>query len=112
MRKTNNGDEISALGYGAMRLPTNNGRINKDEAKKQIYYAINHGLNLIDTAYPYHNGSSELFLGEILQGEYRDKVKICTKMPSWFIKKTEDMENYLETQLDKQTILIIIYFIV
>ncbi|MGB7968508.1 MAG: aldo/keto reductase [Methanobacterium sp.] len=101
MRKTNIGDEISALGYGAMRLPTNNGRINKDEAKKQIYYAIDHGVNLIDTAFPYHNGSSELFLGEILQGEYRDKVKICTKMPSWFIKKTADMENYLETQLDK-----------
>ena len=101
MRKTNNGNEISALGYGAMRLPTSNGRINKDEAKKQIYYAIDHGLNLIDTAYPYHNGSSESFLGEILQGEYRDKVKICTKMPSWYIKKREDMENYLKTQLDK-----------
>jgi predicted aldo/keto reductase-like oxidoreductase len=101
MRKTNNDDEISALGYGAMRLPTNNGRIDKDEAKKQIYYAIDHGVNLIDTAFPYHAGSSESFLGEILQGEYRDKVKICTKMPSWYIKKTEDMENYLETQLDK-----------
>lgn len=101
MRKTNNGDEISTLGYGAMRLPTKNGRINKEEAKKQIYYAIDHGLNVIDTAYPYHNGSSESFLGEILQGEYRDKVKICTKMPSWYIKKTEDMDNYLETQLEK-----------
>ena len=101
MRKTNNGDEVSALGYGAMRLPTKNGRINKEEAKKQIYYAIDHGVNLIDTAFPYHNGSSESFLGEILQGEYRDKVKICTKMPSWYIKKIEDMENYLETQLDK-----------
>lgn len=101
MRKTNSGDEISALGYGAMRLPTKNGRINKEEAKKQIYYAIDHGVNVIDTAFPYHNGSSESFLGEILQGEYRDKVKICTKMPSWYIKKTEDMENYLETQLDK-----------
>ena len=69
MRKIKNGDEISALGYGAMRLPISNGRINKDEAKKQIYYAIEHGLNLINTTYPYHNGSSETFLGEILQGE-------------------------------------------
>lgn len=101
MRKTNDGDEISALGYGAMRLPTKNGRINKEEAKKLIYYAIDHGMNVIDTAYPYHNGSSESFLGEILQGEYRDKVKICTKMPSWYIKKNEDMVNYLETQLEK-----------
>jgi predicted aldo/keto reductase-like oxidoreductase len=100
MRKTNNGDEISALGYGAMRLPTKNGRINKDEAKKQIYYAIDHGVNVMDTAFIYNAGSHESFLGEILQGEYRDKVKICTKMPSWYIKKTEDMENYLETQFD------------
>ena len=64
MRKTNSGDEISALGYGAMRLPTKNGRINKEEAKKQIYYAIDHGVNVIDTAFPYHNGSSESFWGK------------------------------------------------
>lgn len=101
MRKTNNGDEISTLGFGAMRLPTKNGRIDKEEAKKQIYYAIDHGINLIDTALPYHGGSSELFLGEIIQGEYRDKVKLCTKMPSWAVKKHEDMEKFLETQLGK-----------
>ena len=46
MRKTNDGDELSALGFGAMRLPTKNGMINKEEAKKQIYYAIDHGWNL------------------------------------------------------------------
>jgi predicted aldo/keto reductase-like oxidoreductase len=38
-----NGDEISALGYGAMRLPTKNGMIDKEKAKQQIYYAIDHG---------------------------------------------------------------------
>ncbi|MCE7698322.1 MAG: aldo/keto reductase [Methanobacterium paludis] len=101
MRKTNNDDEISALGFGAMRLPTKNGRIDKEEAKKQIYYAIDNGVNFIDTAFPYHGGSSELFLGEVLQGEYREKVKLCTKIPSWSVKKHEDMEKYLETQLEK-----------
>ena len=40
-----------------------------------IYYAIDHGVNFIDTAYLYHAGSSESLLGEIIQGEYRDKVK-------------------------------------
>lgn len=96
-----NGDEISALGFGAMRLPTKNGRIDKERAKKQIYYAIDNGINFIDTAFPYHGGSSESFLGEILKGEYRKKVKLCTKMPSWSIKKYEDMEKYLQIQLEK-----------
>lgn len=95
------GDEISALGFGAMRLPTKNGRIDKEEAKKLIYYAIDHGVNIIDTAYPYHGGASESFLGEILKDEYREKVKIMTKMPSWSVKKYEDMEKYLEIQLEK-----------
>ncbi|NYB51076.1 MAG: aldo/keto reductase [Methanobacteriaceae archaeon] len=96
-----NGDELSALGYGAMRLPTKNGRINKEEAKKLIYYAIDHGVNIIDTAYPYHGGASESFLGEILTDQYREKVKIMTKMPSWSVKKYEDMEKYLDIQLEK-----------
>jgi len=101
-RKTGkNDDEISALGYGAMRLPTKNGMIDKEKAAEQIYYAIDHGVNIIDTAYPYHGGASESFLGEILKEGYREKVKLCTKMPSWSVKKSEDMEKYLEIQLEK-----------
>jgi len=96
-----NGDEISALGYGAMRLPTKNGMIDKERAKKQIYYAIDHGVNIIDTAFPYHGGASESFLGEILKDGDREKVKLCTKMPSWSISKYKDTEKYLEIQLEK-----------
>ena len=99
MRKTNNGDEVSALGFGAMRLPTKTGRIDKERAREQIYYAIDNGVNFIVTAYLY--GSSESFLGEILQGEYREKVKLCTKLPALFVKKYEDIEKYLEIQLKK-----------
>jgi uncharacterized protein len=106
------GDEISALGFGAMRLPTKNGRIEKESAKKQIYYALEQGVNFIDTALLYHGGASESFLGEILQDGYREKVKLCTKMPSWSIKKYEDMEKYLEIQLEKlQTDYLDYYFI-
>ena len=54
---------------GAMRLPMKTGRIDKERAKVLLYYAIDNGVNFIDTAYIY--GSSESFLGEILQGEYR-----------------------------------------
>lgn len=93
------GDEISPLGFGAMRLPLKNGKVDRELARKQIYHAIDNGINFIDTAYLY--GDSETFLGEILQGEYRDKVKLCTKLPAINIRKYEDMENILDEQLKR-----------
>lgn len=93
------GDEISPLGFGAMRLPLKNGKINRKLAREQIYHAIGKGVNFIDTAYLY--GDSEKFLGEILQGEYGDKVMISTKMPAIHIRKYEDMEKILDEQLER-----------
>nr|WP_292893970.1 aldo/keto reductase [Methanobrevibacter sp.] len=93
------GDEVSPLGFGAMRLPLKNGKIDRDKARQQIYYAIDNGINFIDTAYLY--GDSEKFLGEVLQGEYKDKVKICTKLPSINVRKYEDMEYFLNEQLKR-----------
>ncbi|WP_295609012.1 aldo/keto reductase [uncultured Methanobrevibacter sp.] len=93
------GDEISPLGFGAMRLPLKNGKVDRELARKQIYHAIDNGINFIDTAYLY--GDSETFLGEILQGDYRDKVKLCTKLPAINIRKYEDMENILDEQLKR-----------
>ena len=93
------GDEISPLGFGAMRLPMKNGKIDRNEASKLIYHAIDNGVNFIDTAYLY--GDSESFLGEVLQGEYGDKVKICTKLPTINVRKYEDMENILDEQLNR-----------
>ncbi|MDO5859239.1 aldo/keto reductase [Methanobrevibacter sp.] len=93
------GDEVSSLGFGAMRLPLKNGKINRELARKQIYYAIDNGINFIDTAYLY--GDSEKFLGEILQGEYKDKVKICTKLPAIHVRKYDDMEEFLNEQLKR-----------
>lgn len=94
-----NGDEISSLGFGAMRLPLKNGKIDREKASKLIYLAIDNGVNFIDTAYLY--GDSESFLGEILKGEYKDKVKISTKLPAINVRKYEDMENLLEEQLKR-----------
>ena len=68
------GDEIFPLGFGAMRLPVKNGKIDRNKAKELIYHAINQGVNFIDTAYLY--GDSETFLGEVLQGEYKNKVNL------------------------------------
>lgn len=106
-RVKRNGDEIFPLGLGAMRLPTKNNSIDRDLAKEYILYAIDNGINYIDTAYAYHGGESESFLGDILSlsdengVKYRDKVKLSTKLPSWMVRSREDMDAFLNEQLRK-----------
>lgn len=97
-----NGDELSALGYGCMRLPGKRISIDEELAARQIYGAIDRGVNYVDTAYPYHNGKSESFLGKILPRDgYRDKVKLATKLPHWSTRSKEEMEKVFSEQLDK-----------
>ncbi|HEY3361578.1 MAG TPA: aldo/keto reductase [Methanosarcina sp.] len=96
-----NGDELSILGFGCMRLPVKQGKIDRVKAKRQIYYAIDNGVNYIDTAWIYHLGENELFLGSILAGGYREKIKLATKLPSWIVKSREDMDRILNTQLER-----------
>jgi len=94
-----NGDKLSVLGFGCMRLPERNGRIDPKAAAEQIHHAIDNGVNFIDTAMPYHYGASEPFIGKILEGEYRESVKLCTKLPPWSVKKRDDMDDLLNSQL-------------
>jgi predicted aldo/keto reductase-like oxidoreductase len=100
-RKMNNKQpELSILGFGCMRLPvTAEGKIDEDLATKMLRYAIDHGVNYVDTAYPYHGGESEPFVGRALGGGYREKVNIATKLPSWLITSRKDMDRYLGEQL-------------
>ncbi|MDO8870792.1 MAG: aldo/keto reductase [Methanobacteriaceae archaeon] len=102
-----NGDELSVLGFGAMRLPTNNGRADEKRATEQIRYAIDHGVNYIDTAIAYMN---EPLVGRALGDGYREKVKIATKLPPWNVNKAEDMENIFKVQLENFNINYIDYY--
>ncbi len=98
--KTN--EEVSLLGFGCMRFPQINGSIDKIKSSEMLHLAIQNGINYIDTAYPYHDGESEPFVGEFLEkNNLRDKVKLATKLPSWAIKTKDDMYKYLDEQLQR-----------
>ena len=97
-----NGDELSVLGFGCMRLASKaDGSIDEERATTQLRSAIDNGVNYVDTAWPYHMGASEPFVGHALADGYRAKVKLATKLPSWLIEKREDMDTFLAAQLEK-----------
>lgn len=94
-----NGDSISILGFGAMRLPQKRGKIDEQRATAQLRMAIDRGVNYVDGAMPYHAGACEPFLGRALAGGYRERVKIATKLPHWDVSSREDMDALLSVQL-------------
>ncbi len=94
----------SALGFGAMRLPyegDDRGEIKEPEAIEMIRRAIDNGVNYVDTAWPYHDENSEELVGKALKDGYREKVKIATKLPSWEIEEAEDLDKYLDKQMER-----------
>jgi uncharacterized protein len=99
----------SALGFGAMRLPVHAGedgkpdfkRIDHDLADAMLYRAIEGGVNYVDTAWMYHEDSCEQWLGRALQGGWRERVKLATKMPVWDVEKPSDFDRILAVQLER-----------
>lgn len=99
------GVQVSALGFGCMRLPVLPGKTQADideaQAIGMIRSAIDAGLNYVDTAYMYHDQESERLVGKALQDGYRDKVYLATKSPLGSINTAEDFDRILEEQLRK-----------
>jgi predicted aldo/keto reductase-like oxidoreductase len=102
------GERVSILGFGAMRLPVieqHHENIDTPLATRMVHYAIDQGVNYVDTAYPYHGtsivgkGTSEAFLGQALAGGYREKVLLATKLPAGAVQSRADMDVILASQL-------------
>ena len=96
------GIETSLLGFGCMRFPiTSEGKINEPLAEEMIKKAMAQGVNYIDTAYPYHNGESEPFVGKVLSKVPRDSFYLATKLPVWMVNTLEDVDRIFEEQLNR-----------
>jgi predicted aldo/keto reductase-like oxidoreductase len=95
--------EVSALGFGCMRLPTSGLRNKVDEkyAIAIIREGIDLGINYVDTAWPYHEGASEVILGKALKDGYREKVHVATKLPTFLVKTEKDFDTFLNNQLKR-----------
>jgi predicted aldo/keto reductase-like oxidoreductase len=104
-RMGKSGAQVPILGFGAMRLPVldnDTKKIDKTKASDMILYALQKGVTYIDTAYPYHGGESEKFLGELIQEKgLRSKVQLATKLPSWLITEKTDLDKYFNEQLSR-----------
>lgn len=98
----NLGLDVSLLGFGCMRFPlTLEGKIDEIQSQKMIDYALDHGVNYIDTAYFYHDGESESFLGKALQKHERKSYFLATKLPVWILKDRQDTRKVVEEQLHR-----------
>lgn len=98
------GEKVSALGFGCMRLPTLSNlthSIDEKEAMRIVRNGIDNGINYVDTAFFYHNGKSEGFVGKALQDGYRDKVLLATKSPFGGFKFGFEFDKILNTQLKR-----------
>lgn len=96
------GIETSLLGFGCMRFPvTAEGKIDEPEAEKMLDAAIASGVNYIDTAYPYHGGESETFVGKVLKKYDRSSLFVATKLPCGRVNVLEDVDTIFNEQLSK-----------
>ena len=97
-------EKVSLLGFGCMRLPRlhpDKPEIDTELGQRMVDYAYSHGVNYFDTAYPYHEGLSESFIGAALSKYPRESYNLVTKLPTWLINGEADIERYFNEQLQK-----------
>ena len=107
-QNSKNGDKISLLGFGCMRFPMLPGadsptgpEVNEQGAFALIDYAMAHGVNYYDTAWPYHRGVSESVTGKALQRYPRESYFLADKMPTYLLPTLEQAKEIFEKQLEK-----------
>ena len=95
-------DELSLLGFGTMRLPLNEDKlINEEEVDKMVKLALDNGINYFDTAYPYHEGKSEIVIGKALSKYPRDSYRLASKYPGHQTASSYNPQEIFEKQLKK-----------
>lgn len=98
------GQKLSALGMGAMRLPVIDGddsKIDEAAAARMVAYAMAHGVNYYDTAWGYHNGQSEIVMGRALKGYPRESFYLADKFPGYDLSNMDKVQTIFEEQLKK-----------
>lgn len=90
------GRMVSALGFGMLRLPMKDGKVDFDQTVAMVHRAIEGGVNYIDTGRVYLGGQSELAVGKALAGGWRDRVYVTSKSPWWIMERPEDFEKFFD----------------
>ena len=91
------GEQLSELGFGCMRFARKNGKIDMDEAERQIMLAYESGVNYYDTAYIYPG--SEAAVGEIFEKNgIREKINIATKLPQYLVANGSALDRYFNEE--------------
>ena len=93
------GKKLSLLGFGAMRLPEKDGAVDETMVEQMVQYAIEHGVNYFDTAWPYHGGMSERVMGKVLSQYPRESYYLADKFPGHQIMASYDPAAIFEEQL-------------
>ena len=95
--------QLSMLGFGTMRFPLlpDGVTIDEQQVAQMTAYAIEHGINYFDTAYPYHQGNSERVIGKVLKNYPRESFYLADKYPGHQIASTYDPAATFEDQLEK-----------
>ncbi|MBZ3935154.1 aldo/keto reductase [Methanimicrococcus blatticola] len=97
-------EKISLLGFGTMRLPRaseETQKIDEETGQEMVDDAIRNGINYFDTAYMYHEGEAETFIGNALLKYPRESYYLATKMPPWRAETKADVNKIFEEQLQK-----------